>query len=69
MPTQQTGTVKLFNSAKGYGVITPDDGGVDLYVQPAGILETPPMFLGGESVSFVVVQGKKGPEAQQVLLI
>ena len=61
------GTVKWFNSEKGYGFIKPDDGGEDLFVhytaiQAAGFRE----LKEGQRVSFEVTQGQKGPQASSV---
>jgi len=57
------GTVKFFNEAKGFGFITPDDGGKDVFVHSSGCLD---QIKEGDSVTFEIVKGKKGPEAQNV---
>lgn len=60
------GTVKWFNQDKGFGFITPDEGGRDIYVQVAQ-LETPNQTLSdGQRVEFEVTVGRKGPEATRV---
>ena len=59
----QQGTVKFFNEAKGFGFITPDGGGKDVFVHTSGCLD---QIREGDSVTFEIVQGKKGPEAQNV---
>ncbi len=62
-----TGTVKWFNEAKGYGFITPDDGGADVFVHFSAIQGSGFRTLAeGQAVSFVVEQGPKGPQASQV---
>jgi CspA family cold shock protein len=61
------GTVKWFDSEKGYGFITPDDGGKDLFVHHTGIAGSGFKSLDeGESVSYEVSAGRKGPQAQNV---
>jgi CspA family cold shock protein len=61
------GTVKWFNSEKGYGFITPDDGSKDLFVHFSEIQGTGYRSLDeGQKVEFEVGQGQKGPQAQQV---
>jgi CspA family cold shock protein len=61
------GTVKWFNSEKGYGFITPDDGGNDLFVHHSEIKTTGYAGLDeNQKVNFEVGQGKKGPCANNV---
>ncbi|GAA4719142.1 cold-shock protein [Isoptericola chiayiensis] len=61
------GTVKWFNGEKGYGFITPDDGGQDLFVHYSSIQSDGYRTLDeGQSVEFEVGQGQKGPQAEQV---
>lgn len=61
------GTVKWFNSEKGYGFITPDDGSKDLFVHFSEIQGSGYRSLDeGQKVEFEVGQGQKGPQAQQV---
>jgi CspA family cold shock protein len=62
-----TGTVKWFNANKGYGFITPDDGGADLFVHHSEIKAAGYTSLKeGQKVEFEVGQGKKGPCATNV---
>lgn len=62
-----TGKVKWFNSSKGFGFITPDDGGADLFVHHTEIKTSGYASLDeDQSVEFVVGQGKKGPCATDV---
>jgi CspA family cold shock protein len=62
------GTVKWFNADKGYGFITPDDGGDDLFVHHSEIKTEGYASLDeGQKVEFTVGQGKKGPCATGVI--
>lgn len=61
------GTVKWFSQEKGYGFITPDDGGEDLFVHYSSIEGGGFRSLEeGEKVTYEVGQGRKGPQAQNV---
>lgn len=61
------GTVKWFNAEKGYGFITPADGGQDLFVHFSAIQSNGYRSLEeGQSVEFELGQGSKGPQAEQV---
>ncbi len=63
-----TGTVKWFNSSKGYGFITPDDGGDDLFVHHSEIKTEGYASLDeGQKVDFQIGEGKKGPCATNVV--
>jgi len=64
-----TGTVKWFNNEKGYGFITPDEAGEDLFVHFSAIAGSGFKSLDeGAKVSFEVTQGEKGPQATDVQL-
>jgi cold shock protein len=61
------GTVKWFNAAKGFGFITPDGGGEDLFVHHSEIKTQGYATLDeGQKVQFEIGQGKKGPCATNV---
>jgi CspA family cold shock protein len=61
------GTVKWFNESKGYGFITPEDGGQDLFVHFSEIQgEGYKTLREGDKVSFDKGQGQKGPQAIKV---
>ncbi|HTZ06184.1 MAG TPA: cold-shock protein [Gaiellaceae bacterium] len=63
-----TGTVKWFNDQKGYGFITPDEGGKDVFVHHSSIAgEGFKTLAEGARVEFEVAQGQKGPEAKNVV--
>jgi CspA family cold shock protein len=61
------GTIKWFNDEKGYGFISPDDGGDDLFVHHTGISGSGFKSLEeGQKVSYEATQGKKGMQAENV---
>ena len=63
----QTGTVKWFNNAKGYGFIQPEAGGEDIFVHHTAIVSEGFRTLNqGEKVNFEVVEGPKGLQARNV---
>ena len=62
-----TGVVKWFNADKGFGFITPAEGGEDLFVHFSAIQTSGYKSLDeGQKVSFNVGQGQKGPQATEV---
>ncbi len=64
----QTGMVKWFNNAKGFGFIQPEPGGEDVFVHHTSIVaEGFRTLTQGEKVSFEVVEGPKGLQARNVM--
>lgn len=67
MADREKGTVKWFNDAKGFGFITRENGGADVFVHFRSITGTGFKTLQeGQAVSFKVVPGQKGPQADEV---
>ena len=66
----QRGSIKWFNSTKGYGFIGPTNGDKDLFVHHSGL--SPDLadldLEAGTLVTFEVVDGRKGPQAENVQL-
>ncbi|WP_327376517.1 cold-shock protein [Streptomyces sp. NBC_01216] len=61
-----TGTVKWYSADNGYGFISQDDGGADVYVQSSEIQGTGPRGLEeNQRVEFEVTQGPKGAQAER----
>ena len=62
-----TGIVKLFNDAKGFGFITPDEGGEDLFAHFSAInMDGFKTLKEGQKVSFDVTTGPKGKQAANI---
>jgi len=60
------GTVKFFNDSKGFGFITPDDGGKDVFVHANGLVDE---IKDGDKVSYDVEEGRKGLNAVDVKVV
>lgn len=68
MSEKQTGTVKWFNDAKGFGFITPTNGGDELFahfkeIQSTGSFKS---LAEGQKVEFIAVRGPKGMQATRI---
>lgn len=62
-----TGTVKWFNASKGYGFITPTDGGDDVFAHFSAIeMDGYKTLKEGQQVEFEVQDGPKGPQASHI---
>ena len=62
----QTGTVKFFNNAKGFGFIKPADQGEDIFVHESGLIDD---IQENDKVQFEMERGKKGMNAVNVQLV
>jgi len=60
------GTVKFFNNSKGFGFITPEEGGKDVFVHVNGLIDE---IDEGDKVSYDVEEGPKGLNAKNVKLV
>ena len=63
----QTGKVKFYIESKGYGFITDDETGTDIFVHATGV--NAENLSEGDKVSFVIEEGKKGKVAAQVVAL
>ena len=61
----QEGTVKFFNETKGFGFITPTNGGQDIFVHATGLVDE---ITENDTVTYEVERGKKGMNAVNVSL-
>jgi CspA family cold shock protein len=59
----QEGTVKFFNESKGFGFISPNNGGTEIFVHSSGLIDN---IRERDVVSYDVEQGRKGPNAVNV---
>lgn len=62
----QEGTVKFFNEEKGFGFITPANGGSEIFVHVSGLTDK---IRENDQVSFNVEEGRRGPNAVNVVLL
>jgi CspA family cold shock protein len=70
MPVEEAGTVKWFNTEKGFGFIARDSGGKDVFVHISALERSGlPALNEGERVVVDVVEGRKGLEAARVRLV
>ena len=70
MSEREVGTVKWFNSEKGFGFIARNSGGKDVFVHYSAIIsEGFKTLQENQSVEFTVAQGAKGPQAQDVKVL
>ncbi|MDQ7089353.1 MAG: cold-shock protein [Methylococcales bacterium] len=69
--SKSAGTVKWFNADKGFGFITPNEGGKDLFVHHSEIKtgDSYTTLDEGQNVEFEITQGEKGPCANNVIPI
>ena len=62
-----TGTVKWFNDSKGFGFVTPDDGGDDLFAHFSAInMDGFKTLTEGQKITFDVTEGQKGKQASNI---
>ncbi|MBX6741724.1 MAG: cold-shock protein [Acetobacteraceae bacterium] len=64
---EMRGTVKWYNAQKGFGFVTPEAGGKDVFVHATALERSGmPPLAEGQTVTMMVVQGRKGPEAASI---
>jgi len=64
------GTVKWFNQTRGFGFITPADGGADIFVHYSALVDVGQRTLrDGDKVEYEVIEGQKGPKAARVKIV
>jgi CspA family cold shock protein len=63
---QNEGTVKFFNATKGFGFITPANGGAEVFVHSSGLIDE---IRQNDKVRYEVERGKKGPNAVNVKVV
>jgi len=61
----QEGTVKFFNEEKGFGFITPNNGGDEVFVHASGLSES---IRQDDAVRYDIEEGRKGPNAVNVVV-
>ncbi len=62
--SKHKGTVKFFNSQKGFGFIAPENGGQDIFVHANNVEN---QIVDGQRVEYELGEGRKGPEAMKVV--
>lgn len=67
MSNKEQGTVKFFNEQKGFGFITPESGGKDIFVHITNLNGT--SLAEGQMVAFETQEGRKGPEAINIEVV
>lgn len=63
------GKIKFFNSQKGFGFITPDNGGKEIFVHTSNIKGDSRSLYEGQEVEYIEGPGRKGPEATEVTVL